>query len=663
MSVIQNNLLLTGGDEAFDVTNSLRLRSSASAYLSRTPTSAGSLTTWTWSAWIKRGTLGATQNLFGTTTEHKIYISGGDALNFQFDNGVNNYRIATTQVFRDPSAWYHVMVVWNTTSGTTANRMRFYVNGSEVTTLSVSNYPTQNFNGGVNTTVAHYLGNLATTQYFDGYMAEVNFVDGQALTPSSFGSTNASTGVWQPKAYTGTYGTNGFYFPMNQSDLLKTFQRSLRFRGSASAYLNRTPSSAGNRQTWTYSTWVKRGALNGSIQFLMCGGSNSSGQLSTQFQFDGSNRLYLYDAVSGSSSNIELVTTAVYRDPSAWYHIVLVADTTQSTASNRIKLYVNGVQVTSFSTATYPSQNYNTAVNNNVLHNISNLNNLNVGLTLDGYVAETIMVDGFALTPYSFGQIDDTTGAWQPITYTGQYGTNGFYLPFTDTTSTTTLGYDSSGRGNNWTTNNISLTAGATYDSMTDVPTLTSATAANFAVMNPIDSAASTKPQYANLRLTNSNSTHSITRGTIGVTSGKWYWETTVSSTMANFYSGVATDQTNISSTTTVGGDAYSWAYVGSNGEKRYNSSSSSYGSALVNGDVLGCALDLDSGKIYWSINGTWQGSGNPSAGTNPAFTGVTGTCFPAGGTYNMTIDYNFGQRPFTYTPPTGYVALNAYNI
>jgi hypothetical protein len=230
-------------------------------------------------------------------------------------------------------------------------------------------------------------------------------------------------------------------------------------------------------------------------------------------------------------------------------------------------------------------------------------------------------------------------------------------------TSFAAIGADSSGMVNNFGAINISSASGATYDSMTDVPTLTSATESNFAVMNPIDSAASTLPQYANLRLTNSNSTHSITRGTLGVTSGKYYWEITVSSAMSNFYSGIATNQTNIYTTTTVGADAYSWAYVGSNGEKRYNGSTSSYGSALTNGDVLGCALDLDSGKIWWSVNGTFQASGNPAAGTNEAFSGVTGTCFPAGGTYDMTVDYNFGQRPFTYTPPSGFVALNAYNM
>ena len=435
---------------------------------------------------------------------------------------------------------------------------------------------------------------------------------------------------------------------------------SLRFRQSASAYLNRTPSSAGNRQTWTYSTWVKRGALTGAIQFLMCGGSNSSGQLSTQFQFDGSNRLYLYDTVSGSpSNNIELVTTAVYRDPSAWYHIVLVADTTQATSSNRIKLYVNGVQVTAFSTATYPSQNHNTAVNNNVLQNISNLNNLNVGLTLDGYVAETIMVDGQALTPSSFGEFSSKTGVWQPIEYAGTYGTNGFYLPFTNISTTTTLGNDFSGNGNNWTTNNISLTAGSTYDSMTDVPTLTSATAANFAVVSPIDIGSGSSTNSGNLNYSSSSSTGNIQqsqlRATFSVNTGKWYWEVTRASiTSGDSLVGVVQETQSMSSSAF--SSATLRAYV-SNGNKD-NGTSSAYGATWTNSDVIGVALDMDAGTITFYKNNTSQGT---------AFTGLTGGYMPYiinnSSNTTSTGNFNFGQRPFAYTPPTGFVALNTFNL
>jgi hypothetical protein len=324
-------------------------------------------------------------------------------------------------------------------------------------------------------------------------------------------------------------------------------------------------------------------------------------------------------------------------------------------------------QTTTSNYSGYIPQNSNLGINTTTEHRVAD-SAVYTPDFMDGYLAEMNFVDGQQLTPSSFGETSATTGVWQPKKFVGTYGTNGFYLPFTDNSALTTssnvgLGKDFSGNGNYWTTNNISITSGVTYDSMTDVPTLTSATAANYCVMNPIDSASAIKPEYANLRLRNASSTHSITRGTVGVTSGKYYWEIKVSSAMSNFYSGIATNQTDISTTTTVGADAYSWAYVASNGEKRYNGTSTAYGSALVNGDVLGCALDLDNGKIWWSVNGTFQASGDPAAGTNEAFSGVTGVCFPAGGAYNMTIDYTFGQRPFTYTPPTGFVALNTFNL
>jgi hypothetical protein len=454
--------------------------------------------------------------------------------------------------------------------------------------------------------------------------------------------------------------------------------RSLRFRSSASAYLNRTPSNtATSGTTWTVSYWFKVNV--GSSASRRCGFSAGNadatgGSIQFLVTWQGYSQDYKMCIVTGQGVT-SITTSGVFRDPSAWYHVVVACDTTQATASNRWKIYVNGVQQSIGADAFGGSANYPTQ-NTTFRWNASGQANL-IGATdesgtkvffMDGYIAEFNNIDGQALTPSSFGEYSTTTGVWQPKKYAGTYGTNGFYLPFTDNSALTTssnvgLGKDFSGNGNYWTTNNISITSGVTYDSMTDVPTLTSATAANYCVMNPIDSASAIKPEYANLRLRNASSTHSITRGTVGVTSGKYYWEIKVSSAMSNFYSGIATNQTDISTTTTVGADAYSWAYVGSNGEKRYNGSSSAYGSALVNGDVLGCALDLDNGKIYWSVNGTFQASGDPAAGTNPAFTGVTGTCFPAGGAYNMTIDYTFGQRPFTYTPPTGFVALNTFNL
>jgi len=204
-------------------TNSVRLRRSASAYLSRTPASAGNRRTWTWSAWVKRGQLGGGSvdlSMFsagGTTEYFDIRFNGNDQLFFFIDNSLS-YSIYTSSVFRDPSAWYHVVATFDTTQATAADRAKLYVNGT-LQPLAATSYPAQNYQGVVNSVVAHNIGRrqATTNQYYDGYLTEINFIDGQALTPNYFGATNPSTGAWQPATYRGTYGTNGFYLPMNQT--------------------------------------------------------------------------------------------------------------------------------------------------------------------------------------------------------------------------------------------------------------------------------------------------------------------------------------------------------------------------------------------------------------------------------------------------------------
>ena len=200
---------------AYQISRSLRFNSADSAYLNRTPASATNRRTWTWSAWVKRSTLGAIQELFDSywaNTDNGYFWVGftsADAFEVQLYNSTLR---TTTQVFRDPSAWYHLVLAIDTTQATAANRVKVYLNGSEITTFSTNNAPTQNLDTAVNYNGAHYIGTFAgSTNLFNGYMTEVNLIDGTQLTPSSFGETNAQTGVWQPKAYSGSYGTNGFY--------------------------------------------------------------------------------------------------------------------------------------------------------------------------------------------------------------------------------------------------------------------------------------------------------------------------------------------------------------------------------------------------------------------------------------------------------------------
>jgi len=291
--------------------------------------------------------------------------------------------------------------------------------------------------------------------------------------------------------------------------------RSLRFRRSASAYLNRTMTTPTDGTKWTYSVWRKLGDVGAAYDILLTarpGASAGSMQI-----VNGVLRWY-----GGATSAYDVISSQTWRDPSAWYHFVFAYDTTQATAANRIKYYVNGVQGT-FSSATYPALN-SVSGDFNAAHVCQFGADVNNGRYSDGQYAEAHFIDGQALTPSSFGSTNALTGVWQPARYTSTYGTNGFYLNFTDNSALTTssnvgLGKDFSGNGNYWTTNNISITAGVTYDSMTDVPTLTSATASNFAVLNPLNPSRST--------LTNGNLTASGTTDTPTIipTSGTYYFE------------------------------------------------------------------------------------------------------------------------------------------
>ena len=285
---------------------------------------------------------------------------------------------------------------------------------------------------------------------------------------------------------------------------------SLRFRSSASAYLSRTFGVAGNRKTWTWSGWVKRGNLSNGYALIA---TTSTSTPRTFFVYD-TDALWLLDQPAGT--NASLTTSAVFRDPSAWYHVVLAVDTTQATSTNRVKIYVNGVQQTV--SGTYPTQNTDMEINKNVAHTIGSYSTN----YFDGYLTDINFIDGQALTPSSFGAFNATTGVWGPKSYTGTYGTNGFKLNFSNGTSTTTLGYDLSGNGNNWTTNNISLTAGSTYDWMLDSPTPyqgSSYGVGNYCTLNSLVPGASA---LSNGNLTSAGST---VYPTIQPTSGNWYFE------------------------------------------------------------------------------------------------------------------------------------------
>jgi hypothetical protein len=454
-------------------------------------------------------------------------------------------------------------------------------------------------------------------------------------------------------------------------------ERSLRFNSADSAYLNRTPASAGNLRTWTWSAWVKRSKLGDSVVRLFNAQDSGSPFLQTSLRFDTDQLRFYNDA----NSTADVKSSSVYRDASAWYHIVCAIDTTQATAANRVKLYVNGSQVTALATATYPNQNTDMYVNAARAHQIGS--SITPSQFFDGYLTEVNFIDGQALTPSSFGETDTNTGVWKPKAYSGTYGTNGFYLKFADNsgTTSTTLGKDSSGNGNNWTPNNFSVTAGVGNDSLVDSPTsygtdtgVGGEVRGNYATFNPLFRHPSTTwvTTYSegNLKSSTSNAGSSGAISTIGPTSGKWYCEITCTAVgSATPFVDISTtnspDQMNTSGEYLPGNYSYGVYYNSAGTRRTNNTATSSWGSTWTTNDVLMLAGDCDTGKVWFGKNGTWQASGNPASGTNQAATLTTATpmWFGCGAVSGAAFVANFGQRAFAYTAPSGFKALCTQNL
>jgi len=444
--------------------------------------------------------------------------------------------------------------------------------------------------------------------------------------------------------------------------------RSVRTRAAATGYFSRTFGTPTNASRWTKSLWIKRARL-GYVPILGAQTINANANYAAQFNAG--------DTFTWQFSNtLTLVTTQVFRDPSAWYHIVLVWDCTNATAANRAIIYVNGVQVTAFTTDNRASvsatQNAWATAGTGFLSYNNGTN------TFDGYITEVNFIDGQALTPSAFGAFNGTTGVWEPRKYGGTYGANGFYLNFQDNSgaTATTIGKDSSGNGNNWTPTNISVTAGTTYDSMIDVPGLPTNSASNYPTLNNIASA-NFSGTYSNANLNFISGVAGQWRGAVAtqfLTSGKFYFEATIqvlgafnytmigacglqtSISLFSNYTGFVANGWSVQSGTGSGGTRY-------NGGSGVNIANAAFTQFALN-DVLQCAVDVTNGRIWFGKNNVWL-EGDPAAGTGASYTNLTGPIAPSISCFDTTAQLaaNFGQRPFTYTPPTGFKSVNSYNL
>ena len=439
----------------------------------------------------------------------------------------------------------------------------------------------------------------------------------------------------------------------------------------ASTYLYRTNGTSTNAYKGTVSHWIKRSGLGAMGTFAAWdnGGTSSvRGYLNMH-----NDTIYFYDEPTSTI----VQTNRVFRDTSAWYHIVVAWDTSQSTASDRVKIYVNGVQETSMATGNYPAQNttlqFNTSGRRFGVGCFAN--SAAAAGFFDGSMSHFHFCDGYTYTASDFGSTDSTTGEWKINTSPSvSYGNNGFFI-LKDGNSVT----DQSGQGNNLTVGGGTLTK--TEDCPSNV----------FATINPLDNF------YNNLTITNGNtswvsgSNYSVTRSTLGASSGKYYFEMKVVNEGNTDYEFgiVGAAPTSISSWMGSSG-SYGYSYE-SRAELRANGTTvDPWGSTYDDGDILGCAFDLDNNKIYFSKNGSWQESGDPSSGSN-GYTIIAAANTPAGayfvgagdfsGSAGQSGQFNFGNGKFgttsvssagtnasgngifEYDVPTGYTALSTKGL
>jgi len=405
------------------------------------------------------------------------------------------------------------------------------------------------------------------------------------------------------------------------------------FDGST-GYLSRTPGVAGNQQTWTYSSWVSPSNF-GVYQDLFWVNTVTY----DYFRFNLNETMTLG---FGGASVLEVGN--VFRDRSAYYHIVLAVDTTQAIASDRVKLYVNGTQVTAFTSTAYPVLNATTNMNSTALHYLGN--STIATQYYSGPLAETIIVDGQALTPSDFGKFDITTGNWVAKKYLGTYGANGFHLDFAIAgvgTLGADLGADISGNGNHWATSATGLSQ------VTSTPTNV------YDVFNPLDGAAT----YHSLSNGNRTSTTSSTvaveeaRGSILLNAGKWYWETLISNVGSGGWAAGITPNDGIWRTA-ANAVLYGYFYK-SDGQKTVNNVNSAYGASYTTADVIGTAVDFNALTITFYKN-------NVSQGAIPIAAGSYLTCSGLYGAPSVAV-VAFAESDWVYAAPTGHKSICTDNL
>jgi hypothetical protein len=789
----------SNGSSGYSIDNSLRFRRSATAYLQRTPSSAGNRRTYTYSCWVKKSFIAenvsphpsqqllfANDNASSANTNTAIQFLPTNTIRFveQISGGSPNpeFYLTSSKLFRDASAWYHVVVAYDTTQSTDSDRIKIYINGTQLTAFDSSVYPTLNFEGNVNKTCIHNIGSDVVSGVngtLDGYMTEINFVDGTALTPSNFGEYNYITGVWEPKKYTGTYGTNGFYLPMKPTTQATGFNTVL-YTGTGAAQSIAGVGFAPDfiwlkaRTGGSYSHHLVD-AVRGNNKFLMSNRTDAektSTDQVTSFDADGfslgvdsagpndrevneSTRPmvgWCWNAGGSTVTNTNgTIDSQVRANPSTGFSIATW--TNESSGDDTVghglgvapKLIITKLRSTSGDWYTQT-----TAIDGGLDYLKLNASDAAASLPKALPTADVFTTDMAGTTTavaYSFAdvagyqKIDKYTGngsatgptittgfrpaflliknvndthGWQiydatrnvnnprnnmlspnvsnaeysdSSDYKVDFNDNGFQIVTADAwlnansetmiylaiaeTRDEKFNFDASGNKNNWTPNNINSNASsdATYDLMSDVPTLTNSDTNNFATLNPNNAGANSDVTFGNLKIANSSS-HSTIYPTNMPTTGKYYFECKMAVHAAAGGLGFRTDTNKAESAYAEEANKYFLYLNNSNAYIVSETSNVALGSNLNSGtSTFQVAIDFDAAEYYFGVNNTWYSSawattGNPATGANPTYNLTDGTkMFPFVHTGGLTWTVNFGQQPFTYTPPTGFKKINTFNL
>ena len=642
-----------GAGQGYQVPYSLRFRNDGTngAKLSRTFQTAGNRKTWTWSVWLKLGKQAQADSFLFA------YNSGGgyNRTYHELLNGTINFgdyttgytwQVATSQVLRDYSAWYHYVVQFDTTQATAANRVRLYLNGSQITTLATASYPSLNYDAYINQAAEHVIASIgyANNSGFDGYMAEMYFIDGYAYDPSYFGQYD-SNNVWQPKKYTGTYGTNGFYLPFKTT----TTQTS----GNLTIY----------SEDLTNATWTKERSSISSNAIAAPNGTTTADKIVEDTTASNTHRAFFNNL---TLTNGVTYTHSVYAKAAGRTAIALEA--------------WNG------STANYCYADLSTGTVIAGSHASSRV--VDVG---NGWYRCSVNLTGAGLggSGTALYLMNAATAGY--MTYNGD-GSSGVYFwgsqveanstpgPYYGTVSssvsaTLQIGQDQSNSTtdnsyNNFAASGISLTAGTTYDSMIDSPTSYNDGSniynrGNYCTWNPLSSSSGTVAE-GNLYYYGSSSWLSK-MGTVALPqNSKIYFEATITnapytprgSTSSYNWIGVGLSS-NYGISQAPSGGSSSGCLFGDNGYVSNFATAVDVSTTPVNGDVIGVAVDTSTNQYTFYKNNSNVASGiiNTSVGTSLS---------PMQMSYSNSyaaMKTNFGQRPFVYTPPAGYAALNSYNL